>query len=685
MPAPRILMCPPDHFEVAYAINPWMEGQAPVDRELAHEQWSALRATLGAAGAEVEVLPAVDGLPDLVFTANAGLVDGRTFIPARMRHPERVPEAEHTSAWFRERGFAVRELPASVVHEGAGDALRFASTLVGGHRTRSTAGAYVELARAIRAQVLPVELVDPRLYHVDLVFCPLDDRHAIVAPVGLDAEGLRLVRELVPEPLELTEEEALSFCANSVVVGRTVVMPACPPRVEARLRAWGFEPVVVDVSEFLKAGGGPKCLTLRLDEDLSGALPVDGGLEATAQADARLAHNYHPLPVTVARADGAWVQDAGGRWYLDALSAYSALNFGHRHPALVRAAEDQLHRVTLTSRAFGATRLGPYAARLADLCGKDRVLLMNTGAEAVETAIKAARKWGYEVKGVPAGQAKVVVCSGNFHGRTTTIVSFSDDPQARDGFGPFTPGFVQVPYGDLAALDRALADPHVVAFLVEPVQGEAGVVVPPVGFLRGAADLCAARDVLLVADEIQSGLGRTGRTFACDHEGVRPDVVVLGKALGGGIVPLSGIAADDRVLGVFRPGDHGSTFGGNPLACAVGDAVLDLLAPGDLQDRAAAEGARLLARLRTEAPAVVQEVRGIGLWFGVQLRDGAPPARAVCEGLLARGVLAKDTHEHTIRLAPPLVTASADLDRMADALLAELHVAAGASRTPLAA
>ncbi|MGH2900124.1 MAG: ornithine--oxo-acid transaminase, partial [Solirubrobacteraceae bacterium] len=379
----------------------------------------------------------------------------------------------------------------------------------------------------------------------------------------MDADGARLILELVPDPIVLTDEELAAFSANAVVVGATVVMPACSPRLDAELHARGLTPVVVDVSEFLKAGGGPRCLTLALDVELACR-------DTAALADRYTAHNYHPLPVTVTHAEGSWVHDDRGRRHLDALSAYSALNFGHRHPRLVAAAQRQLERVTLTSRAFSNDQLGPFARDLAALTGKDRVLPMNTGAEAVETAIKAARKWGTDVKGVAPGRATIIVAEGNFHGRTTTIVSFSDDPLARDGFGPFTPGFVSVPFGDAAALEAALRERggDVVGFLVEPIQGEAGVVIPPAGYLRDARRLTREHGALLIADEIQSGLGRTGATFACEHEAVVPDVYVLGKALGGGIVALSAIAADDDVLGVFGPGTHGSTFGGNPLACA---------------------------------------------------------------------------------------------------------------------
>ena len=371
--------------------------------------------------------------------------------------------------------------------------------------------------------------------------------------------------------------------------------------------------------------------------------------------------NYDPLPVVISRGEGSWVEDVDGRRYFDALSAYSALNFGHRHPRLVAAAREQLDRLTLTSRAFRNDRLGEFCRRLALTCSLQRVLPMNTGAEAVETGIKAARKWGYEVKGVERDRAKIIVCRGNFHGRTTTIVSFSDDPVARAGFGPFTPGFETVPFGDLEALEGALDD-ETVALLVEPVQGEAGVIIPPEGYLSGARRLCSDANVLMVADEIQSGLGRTGRLLACDHEGVRPDLLLLGKALGGGILPISAVVGTDEVLGLFEPGQHGSTFGGNPLACAVALEALALLEDGVLEENAVALGARFLDSLRAAAHPGVTEIRQRGLWIGVDIDAGAATARSVCERLLAAGVLAKETQRRTIRFAPPLTTTAAELD-----------------------
>ena len=391
-----------------------------------------------------------------------------------------------------------------------------------------------------------------------------------------------------------------------------------------------------------------------------------------ALEDKRGAHNYHPLPVVVERGEGAWVTAVDGRRYLDFLSAYSALNFGHRHPDLVAAAHTQLDRLTLTSRAIHSDQLGPFCEELGDLLGADRVLPMNTGAEAVETAIKLSRAWGYRVKGVPADRATIVVAHNNFHGRTTTIVSFSDDPVARTDFGPFTPGFVSVPHGDLAALEQALSDPSVVAFLVEPIQGEAGIILPPDGYLAAAAAACRAANVLFVADEIQSGLGRTGTTLAVDHESVRPDLVLLGKALGGGIIPVSAVAGRDDVIGVLAPGEHGSTFGGNPLGLAVAREAIRILADGSLQRRSAELGDRMLRRLRAEAPDSVREVRGLGLWAGIEVHPQFAPVRDAALRALDAGVIVKDTHATTLRLAPPLVIDEADLDHGIDVVLATL-------------
>lgn len=381
---------------------------------------------------------------------------------------------------------------------------------------------------------------------------------------------------------------------------------------------------------------------------------------ALARADAHSARNYSPLPVVIESGSGAWVRGVDGVEYLDVLAGYSALNFGHAHPALVAVAREQLGRLTLTSRAFQHDRFADFCADVARLCNKDAVLPMNTGAEAVETALKLARKWGYDVKGVEHDRAEIITFRGNFHGRTIGIVGFSTDPDARDGFGPFPPGFLSVEYGSSVALANAITE-NSVAVLVEPIQGEAGVLVPPDGYLAAVRRLCDEHGLLMIADEIQSGLGRTGLTFACDHESVVPDVYVLGKALGGGIVPVSAVVANWDVMRVIHPGQHGSTFGGNALACAVGSAVVRLLETGEYQQRSRELGEFLHRSLSALPADRVSEVRGRGLWAGVQLAPGQPSARVICERLLARRVLAKDAHEGTIRIAPPLVISRADL------------------------
>jgi ornithine--oxo-acid transaminase len=380
-----------------------------------------------------------------------------------------------------------------------------------------------------------------------------------------------------------------------------------------------------------------------------------------ALADAHIAHTYSPLPVVIASGEGAWVRDIEGRKYLDFLAAYSAVNFGHSNPQILAAARAQLDRITLTSRAFHNDQLGPFCAELAELTGKEMILPMNTGAEAVESGLKLARKWGYQVKGVPADRANILVASGNFHGRTTTIIGFSDDPLARADFGPFTPGFRTVEFGNLQALTDAVDD-CTVAVLLEPIQGEAGVIVPPADYLPAVRALCDRNQMLLIADEIQSGLGRTGATFACEHVGVVPDLYLLGKALGGGVVPVSAVAADRDVMLVLRPGEHGSTFGGNPLGAAVGRAVVGMLATGEPQRRAAELGARMYKQLVALSGLGVTAVRGLGLWAGIDIDPSLGTGREICERLAGRGVLAKDTHGSTIRLAPPLIIEPDDLD-----------------------
>jgi ornithine--oxo-acid transaminase len=370
------------------------------------------------------------------------------------------------------------------------------------------------------------------------------------------------------------------------------------------------------------------------------------------------AHNYHPLDVVVERAEGAWVYDVEGKRYLDCLASYSAVNQGHCHPKILKTLVEQAHRVTLTSRAFRNDQLPLLYKDLHDLTGLDMALPMNSGAEAVETAVKTARKWGYTVKGIPEGQAEIIVCENNFHGRTTTIVSFSTEPQYRSGFGPFTPGFKVIPYGDAGALGAAIT-PNTCGFLVEPIQGEAGIVIPPRGYLREAAEACREHRVLLMLDEIQSGLGRTGKLFTYMYEQVTPDVLIVGKALSGGFYPVSACLASKEIMGVYRPGDHGSTFGGNPLGCAVARTALKVLVEERLIENSAELGAYFLDRLRTIDSPHIKEVRGLGLWIGVELHS---PARPFCEALRDEGLLCKETHERVIRFAPPLVITRNEID-----------------------
>ena len=399
-------------------------------------------------------------------------------------------------------------------------------------------------------------------------------------------------------------------------------------------------------------------------EDLTGA--------AIAVDDRYAAHNYSPLPVVAASAEGAWITDVEGRRYLDCLAAYSAVNFGHRNPEVIATAHAQLDAVTLVSRAFHSDKLGPFCASLADLCGKDMVLPMNSGAEAVESGIKVARKWGADVKGVKdANDSNIIVAHNNFHGRTTTIISFSDDDTARRGFGPYTPGFRAVPFGDAKAMAAAI-DENTVAVLLEPIQGEAGIIVPPADYLPAVRALCTEHNVLMIADEIQAGLARTGRTFACDHWGVVPDVYLLGKALGGGVVPLSAVVADRDVLGVLHPGEHGSTFGGNPLAAAIGRTVVAMLQRGEYQSRSAELGELLHARLRDLIGHGVLAVRGMGLWAGVDVDPRIGTGKQVSLALAELGVLVKDTHGSTLRFAPPLVITAAEIEWAVDRFAAVL-------------
>ncbi|CAH1200114.1 Ornithine aminotransferase [Paenibacillus allorhizoplanae] len=370
------------------------------------------------------------------------------------------------------------------------------------------------------------------------------------------------------------------------------------------------------------------------------------------------ARNYNPLPLVISKAEGVWVENPEGQRFMDMLSAYSALNQGHRHPHIIHALVEQAGKLTLTSRAFHSEILGQFYEKLALYTGKPMILPMNTGAEAVETAVKAVRRWGYDVKKIPENQAEIIVCEGNFHGRTVTVTSFSSSPEYKRGFGPFTPGFRMIPYGDVDALREAIG-PNTAGFIVEPIQGEAGIVIPQEGFLRESYELCKANQVLFVADEIQTGFGRTGRRFASDWEGVTPNLYVLGKALGGGVFPISAVAGDREVLEVFEPGSHGSTFGGNPLGCAVGIAALEVLEQEQLAERSDALGAYFLKRLQEIENPLIKEIRGRGLFIGIDL---TVPARPFCEALKDKGLLCKETHEHIIRLAPPLVITKDELD-----------------------
>ena len=381
-----------------------------------------------------------------------------------------------------------------------------------------------------------------------------------------------------------------------------------------------------------------------------------------AQAEKHSARNYHPLPVVIERGEGSWVWDADGNKYLDCLSAYSAVNQGHCHPRILKALHEQSQKITITSRAFHNTKMGAFLEKLCSLAEMDLALPMNTGAEAIETAVKAVRKWGYVTKGVPDGEAEIIVCSRNFHGRTVTAVSASSDPAYRAHFGPFTPGFVWVPHGDLQALEAAITE-RTVAFMLEPIQGEGGILVPPPGYLTAARRLCRERKVLFVLDEIQTGLGRTGALFCHQHEeDAKPDVMVVGKALGGGVYPVSAALSGHEVLGLFQPGDHGSTFGGNPLAAAVGEAALDVIVDEDLPARSKELGDHLIAQLKAINTVQVEEVRGQGLFVGVEIRKEVGPARPFCEELMRLGVLTKETHEQVIRIAPPLTIEKEEVD-----------------------
>ncbi len=651
----HVLMCRPEYFAVSYEINPWMDTTVPVDRRRAVRQWEQLVRTYRELGHTVEVIDPVLGLPDMVFAANSGLVVNGAVYLANFRYAEREGEEDPYATWFASHGYDTIHR-AECINEGEGDFLLVGSALLAGYGFRTDREAHDEATRVFGVPVVSLRLVDARFYHLDTALTVLSDEQIAYFPGAFDDDAQRELQGRFPDAVIVSETDAVAFGCNAMSDGYHVILPAQAEGFAASLRAAGFEPVPVDVSELRKAGGSVKCCTLELrDAAISSDAPTPIELERQ-----HAAHNYKPLDVTLARGEGSWVFDTEGRRYLDMLCAYSAMNFGHRHPALVAAAHEQLDKLTLTSRAFSNDMLGPYCAELTAVCGKEAAVLMNTGAEAVETAIKVARRWAYERKGIPANAATIIVFDNNFHGRTTTIVGFSSDPDAREGFGPFTPGFRRVPYGDLDAVAAAIDD-TVAAVLVEPIQGEAGVVIPPAGFLTGVRELCRTYNVLLIADEVQSGFGRTGRMFACDHDAVVPDMYVLGKALGGGIMPLSAVVADWDILDVLTPGSHGSTFGGNPLASAVGLAVIELVRDAALIDHAAAIEVQLRDALLSLIGHGVDAVRTRGAWAGIDLDPRVGTARSVAEDLKARGVLSKDTHGQTLRLSPPLTISDTDL------------------------
>lgn len=665
-----LLMCAPKLYEVSYVINPWMKGNlGNSSRRRALQQWEDLYTVLSGL-ADIHLVEPIAGSPDMVFTANAGLARDGVVAISSFYHPERQGEEPHFREWFRKAGYAVVDLPRDTPFEGEGDALFSAdgSLLWAGHGTRTLEASHGALRRLWDVKVVSLRLIDPRFYHLDTCFAPLEDGSLLYYPPAFDEESLKKIEAAysAERRIAVREEDAVAFACNAVNLGRTIVLNCISPELEQELRGRGFEVIQVRLDEFLKAGGAAKCLVMKLTPEIHAKSEVcdeaepGGGMETKliAMEEEYGAHNYHPLDVVIDRAQGAWVTDVNGQRYLDFLAAYSAVNQGHCHPKILAAMVEQAQKVTLTSRAFRNDQLPLLLRDLHELTGFEMALPMNSGAEAVETALKAARKWGETVKGVEANRTEIIVCANNFHGRTISIVGFSTDEQYRSGFGPFPAGFRHVPFGDAEALRRAIT-PETVAFLVEPIQGEAGVVVPPEGYLRAVSEICKENNVLLIADEIQSGLGRTGTLFAYMHDGITPDVVIAGKALSGGFYPVSVVMSSREVLGVFRPGDHGSTFGGNPLACAVARAALRVIVEERLAERSAELGAYALARLQRMRSTNVVEVRGRGLWLAIELNV---PARPICEALRDRGVLCKETHETVIRIAPPLVIRREDLD-----------------------
>jgi ornithine--oxo-acid transaminase len=634
----------------------------------AMQQWRNLHDVLSGL-ADIWLIEPVAGSPDMVFTANAGLARDGVVAISSFYHPERQGEEPHFRRWFREAGYEVVDLPRETPFEGEGDALFSVDglRLWVGYGTRTLEASHAALRALWDVEVASLHLVDPRFYHLDTCFAPLEDGSVLYYPPAFDEISLAKIEAFYPVEMRIAvdESDAVAFACNAVNVGRTIVLNCISAGLEKKLRSRGFDVIQVELDEFLKAGGAAKCLVMKLtpaihrERGVSAMETVENSAAGLIDMEEKYgAHNYHPLDVVIERAEGAWVTDVDGRRYLDFLAAYSAVNQGHCHPKILHAMVEQAQKVTLTSRAFRNDQLPLLLRDLHELTGFEMALPMNSGAEAVETALKAARKWGETVKGIECDCAEILTCSNNFHGRTISIVGFSTDAQYRSGFGPFPAGFKHVPFGDAEALRRAIT-PQTCAFLVEPIQGEAGVIIPPDGYLREVSEICRENNVLLIADEIQSGLGRTGKLFATMHEGIVPDVVIVGKALSGGFYPVSAVLSSAEVLGVFQPGDHGSTFGGNPLACAVARAALRVIVEEGLSERSAELGAYALARLQKMRSERVVEVRGRGLWLAIELNVAARP---ICEALRDRGVLCKETHETVIRIAPPLMISREDLD-----------------------
>jgi ornithine--oxo-acid transaminase len=659
---PRLLMCHPSLYEVSYVINPWMQGNLGSSSRLrAIEQWESLHAALTKL-AEIHLVEPIAGCPDMVFTANAGLARDGVVAISSFYHPERQGEEEHFRRWFQDAGYRVVDLPRETPFEGEGDALFSVdgARLWVGYGTRTLEASHAALRATWGVEVTALHLVDPRFYHLDTCFAPLEDGSLLYYPPAFDEASLARIEMFYPAETRIAvgESDAFSFACNAVNLGKTIVLNCISAELEMELRDRGFDVIQIELDEFLKAGGAAKCLVMKLAAEMHSSNEYGGTSGLMELEEQYGAHNYHPLDVVIESAQGAWMTDVDGRRYLDFLAAYSAVNQGHCHPVILKAMVDQAQKVTLTSRAFRNDQLPLLLRDLHELTGFEMALPMNSGAEAVETALKAARKWGESVKGIERNRAEIIVCANNFHGRTISIVGFSTDAQYRSGFGPFPAGFRHVPFGDADAL-RKMITPQTCAFLVEPIQGEAGVIVPPDGYLREVAEICREKKVLLIVDEIQSGLGRSGKLFAYMHDGIAPDVVIAGKALSGGFYPVSVVMSSAEVLGVFQPGDHGSTFGGNPLACAVARAALRVIVDEKLAERSAELGAYALDRLKKMSSANVVEVRGRGLWIAIELNV---PARPVCEALRDLGVLCKETHETVIRIAPPLTISREDLD-----------------------